>query len=240
MNQHIAIFQNAFHRLLIGYEVRRQVAAVELHAFDPFNFRGEALAFVNGDDAILANLLHGLRKHLADFAIAVAGDGADLGHLFGALDLNGELLEFGGDVFHRLLDALLHLHRVHAGNDRLEAFVENGFGQHRGGGGAIARDVGRLGGHFLDHLGAHVFVSVFQLDLLGDRNAVLGHRGRTERLLQDDVAALGTERNFDSFGKLLNAPTHCVASFLIESDHLGHWWLRLVWGWIGLPRGAAW
>ena len=56
----------------IGDEVRREVAAVELHAFDPLDLGAEALAFFDGDDAVLADLFHGLGEHLADFAVAVA------------------------------------------------------------------------------------------------------------------------------------------------------------------------
>ena len=108
------------------------------------------------------------------------GDGADLGHLFGALDLDRHLLELGGDVVDGLLDALLHLDRVDAGDDGLEAFVEDRFGQDGGGGGAVAGDVAGLAGDFLDHLGAHVLVGVFEFDFLGDGDAVLGD-GRASR-----------------------------------------------------------
>ncbi len=53
--------------LRIGDEVRREVAAVELHAFDPLDFGAEALAFVDGDDAVLADLFHGLGEHACRF-----------------------------------------------------------------------------------------------------------------------------------------------------------------------------
>ena len=88
VDQDVGVFEDARHGLRIGDEVGREVAAVELHAFDPFDFGGEALAFVDGDDAVLADLFHGLGEHVADFAVAVGGDRADLGHLFGALDLD--------------------------------------------------------------------------------------------------------------------------------------------------------
>src|SRR5690606_39525969 len=84
-------------------------------------FGGERLAFVDGDDAVLADLFHGFGEHLADFDVAVAGDGADLSHLLRRLDLDRHLLEFGGDILNRLLDALLHLARVDAGDDGAEA-----------------------------------------------------------------------------------------------------------------------
>ncbi len=166
---------------------------------------------------------------LADLAVAVRGDRGDLGHLFGALDLDRHLLELGGDVFDGLLDALLHLHGVDARGDALEAFVEDGFGEHGGGGGAVAGDVAGLAGDFLHHLGAHVLVGVFELDFLGDGDAVLGDGRRAEGFLEDDVAALGAERDFDGPGELLNAAAHRVAGFLIEGDHFCHGWL-LVFG----------
>ena len=222
VDEDVGVFEHAFHRGRIGDEVGREVAAVELHAFDPLDFGLEALAFVDGDDAVFADLFHGVGEQLADFGVVVGGDGADLRHLLLALDLDRHLLELGGDVFDGLLDALLHVHRVDARDDGLEAFVEDGFGQDGGGGGAVAGDVAGLAGDFADHPGAHVFVDVFQLDFLGDGDAVLGDGGRAEALLQDDVAALGTERDFDGAGQLGNAAAHGVAGFLIEGNHLGH------------------
>ena len=79
-----------------------------------------------------------------------------------------------------------------------------------------------LRGDFLHHLGAHVLVGVFQLNFLGDGDAVLGDGRRAEGFLEDDVAALGTERDFDGPGQLLNAATHRVAGFLIEGNHFCH------------------
>ena len=131
------------------------------------------------------------------------------------------LLELGDDVLDGLLDAALHEHRVDAGDDGAEAFVEDRFGQHGGGGGAVAGDVAGLGGDFADHAGAHVLVLVFQLDLLGDGDAVLGDGRRAEALLQDDVAALGPERHLDGAGQLGDAAAHRFAGFLIERNLLG-------------------
>ena len=104
----------------------------------------------------------------------------------------------------------------------LQAFVEDRFGQDGGGGGAVAGDVAGLGGDFADHPGAHVFVDVFQVDFLGDGHAVLGDGRRAEALLQNHVAALGAERDFDGPGQLGNAAAHRVAGFLIECNHLCH------------------
>ena len=121
------------------------------------------------------------------------------------LDILRELVD---DRFDGQVDAALDLGGVGAGGDVLEAFGEDGFGVDGGGGGAVAGDVGGLGGDFLDHLGAHVFVGVFELDFLGDGDAVLGDGGRAEGFFEDDVAARGAEGDFDGAGELLHAAKH--------------------------------
>src|SRR5690606_12600190 len=77
-NQDIRIFKHG--NLLVGVvdEVGRQVAAVELHAFDDIQFVFERLAVFNGNDAFFADLVHGVGDDFADRAIAVGRNGADL------------------------------------------------------------------------------------------------------------------------------------------------------------------
>ena len=58
VNQDVGVVQFAGHARGVRDEVGAEVAAVELHAFDPLDFGGERLAFVDGDDAVLADLLH--------------------------------------------------------------------------------------------------------------------------------------------------------------------------------------
>ncbi len=139
-----------------------------------------------------------------------------------SLDLDRHLVQLVGDVVDGLLDALLHLDGIDAGDDRSQAFVEDRFGQDRGGGRAVAGHVAGLAGDFADHAGAHVFVDVFQVDFLGDGHAVLGDGRRAEALLQDHVAALGAERHFDGASQFGNAASNRFAGFLIESNHLCH------------------
>ena len=68
-----------------------------------------------------------------------------------------------------------------------------------------------------DHA-AHILVLVFQLDFLGDRDAVLGDGRRAEGFLQDDIAALGSERHLDGASQFGDAPAKTVAGFLVKSD----------------------
>jgi hypothetical protein len=68
--------------------------------------------------------------------------------------------------------------------------VDDRLGEHRGGGGAVAGHVVGLGRRLLQELGAHVGEVVVELDLLGDRDAVVGDGRGAELLVEGDVAAL--------------------------------------------------
>ncbi len=58
-DEDVRLLQLHHHARRIGDEVRRDVTAVELHAFDHFERRLQALGLLDGDDALLAHLLHG-------------------------------------------------------------------------------------------------------------------------------------------------------------------------------------
>ncbi len=135
------------------------------------------------------------------------------------------LADFLDDLDHGLVDAALQIHRVHAGGNALQAFADDRLGENRRSGGAVAGDVVGLLGHFAHHLGAHVLELVLELDLLGDGHAVLGRAGSAEALLDDDVAALGTQRHLDGVGEDIDAAQHALAGiggkFDVFSGHCG-------------------
>jgi hypothetical protein len=67
-------------------------------------------------------------------------------------------------------------------------------------------------------LGAHVLVRIRKFDFLGDGDAVLGDGRRTELLVDDDVAALGTECDLNGAGKELYALEDLGTSGLVEEE----------------------
>ena len=79
VDEDVGVGQLDLHLLGVGDEVGRQIAAVELHAFDDVELELETLGLLDGDDAFLADLLHGFGDLLADFTVAVGRDDADLG-----------------------------------------------------------------------------------------------------------------------------------------------------------------
>ena len=101
----------------------------------------QRLAFFDGDDAVFADLVHGLGEDLADLGVLIGRAGGDLLDLLAGLDRGAHLLQLVDDGLDGLVDAAFDLHRVGAGGDVLEAFLEDGFGQDGRGGGAVAGDV---------------------------------------------------------------------------------------------------
>ena len=221
VDEDVRALELGHHLLGIGDEVRRDIAAVELHALDHFEFDFEAFGLFDGDHALIADLLHRLGDHLADFLFAVRGDRANLGDLLRRLDLLGLSRNVLHDLAYCQIDAALQVHRIHTGCDQLDPFLHNRLSQHCRGGGAIAGDVAGLRCHFAQHLRTHVLELIFEFDLLGDGDFVLGDARRTKALVEDDVAAFGPKRHPDSVGEDIDAVQHLVACVGGKSDVLG-------------------
>src|SRR5215204_2324446 len=115
VDEDVRVLELGHHLLGVGDEVRREVAAVELHALDDVELRLGGLRLLDGDDALVADLLHRLRDHLADRLVAVGRDRADLRDLLGGLHLLGLALDVLDHVRHGEIDAALEVHGVHAG-----------------------------------------------------------------------------------------------------------------------------
>src|SRR5437899_3075527 len=216
------VLQHHFHALRIRHEIGGEVPAVELHSLDDVEGGVHRLGLFDGDDPVLADLLHRFRDQAADRLVVVRRDRSDLGNLLlvlGGLGHVLQLLDHHGDG---LLDAALQGHRVRAGRHVLEAAAEDGLGQDRRRRRAVARDVGGLGRDFLQHLGAHVLAGVLELDLLGNGDAILGQGGAAELLGDDDVPPLRPERDLDGVRHDVDAAQARSAGFLVEQKLLGH------------------
>src|SRR5687768_8355330 len=211
VQEDVGLLQLGGHLLRVGNEIRGEIAAVELHALDDVELGLEALGLLDRDHALVADLLHRLGDHVADVALAVGRDGADLGDLVRGRDLLGALLHVLDHGGNRQVDAALHVHRVHAGGNRLHAFADDRLRQDRRGRGAVTGHVVGLRGHFAHHLGAHVLELVGKLDLLGDGDAVLGDARCAKRLVEHHIAALGTEGDLHGIGQDVDAAQHTVA-----------------------------
>ena len=221
--EHVGVVEDGLHALGVGHEVRRDVALVEAHALDEVELHAEGLALLDGDDAVGADLLERLGDHRADLLVG-RRDGGDVGDLrrVGLRRSSSRVLMESTAVDDRGLDALLQDHRVRAGRDVAQALADHRPREHGCGRRAVTGDVVGLLGDFLDELGADLLVRVFEVDLLGDRDAVVRDRGRAPLLLEDDVAALRAEGDSDGVGELVHARFERPAGLLGVGDLLGH------------------
>ncbi len=218
-DQDVGVLEDRFLCVGIGDEVGRDVALVELHALGELELDAERLAFFDGDDAVLADPIHGFGDLLADLGIG-GRDGGHRSDLLGGLDVLGEVGDEFGHFVDGLLDAALDAQRIGAGRQVPEAFPHHGLSEHSRRCGSVTGHVVGLVGHFVGELGPHVLPRVLELDLLGDGHAVVGDGGGTPLLLQDDVAALGAERDLDGVGELVDARLQALAGLFIEAKFL--------------------
>ena len=215
VNEDVSVFENGFHRLGVGDEVGREITFVELHAFDHFERGLDRFGFLDRDRAVFADFVHRVGDDFADGLVPVGGNGGDLLDLC-VVDLLRDLLQLLDDCIDGFHDAALERSRVRAGSDVAQTFAVDGFREDRRGGRAVAGDVAGFACDFAHHLGAHIFVRVFQFDLLRDRHTVLGDRGAAEFLVENDVATVGAERGRDGFRQFLDTAQQRVTRVFIE------------------------
>ena len=210
--QDVRVVQISGHGFRLVDEIGRQVAAVKLHAFNNRQFVFQTGAFLNGDDAFFTNAVHGLGNDVADGLVRVGGDGAYLGDGLGVGTGLGQVLQLGNDGSSSLVDTTLQIHRVHAGSNSLQTFGNDGLSQYGSSGGTVTSVIVGTGSNVFDQLRAHVFKLVFQLDFLGNGNAVLGDQRRAEAALDQHVTALRTQGSFNRIGQRVHAVQHLVAT----------------------------
>ena len=107
-DQDVRVLEHGLHAVLVGDEVRGDVALVELHTLDELELEPEGVRLLDGDDAVLADLVHRLGDHLADLGVVVRGDRRDVGDLVAALDVTRLRLDRVDRGRDGLLDATLH------------------------------------------------------------------------------------------------------------------------------------
>ncbi len=181
--------------LLVVDEVRREIAAVELHALDHFELVLQARALLDRDHAFLADLLHRIGDDLADRLVGVGRDRADLRDRLADPCTASRASSAPRRRRRRALSMprLMSIGLMPAATDfRPSRMI------------ACASTVAVVvpspaSSEVLDATSfticAPMFSNLsFELDFLRDRHAVLGDGGSAEALLEHDVAALGAER----------------------------------------------
>src|SRR3954451_7467788 len=221
-DEDVGVLESRFHALLVGHEVRRDVALVELHAFRELEVHPEGLALFDVHDAVLADLLDRVGDDVADLVVT-GRDGRDARDLILARDLLGLRADVLYDLVDGLLDAALQAERVGTGRNVLQTVANDRLGQHRRGRRAVTGDVVGRRGDLADELRALVLEYVLDLDLTRDGHTVVRDGRGAELLVKHHVAALGAERDLDRVCNRVDAGLESLPGVLVELDVLvGH------------------
>ena len=220
------LLEDGFLAVGVGDEEGRGIAFVVGEAFDDFLLHFEALALLNGDDAVFADFADDVGDELADLRVA-SGDGGDFGDLLVVTgDFLGGLLDALDDFGASGLNAGTEFHGVDTGGDEFVGLVQDIVGEDGDGGGAIASDLVEFLSGGLDELGADLFAEVFvggaEVNGFGDGDTVVGDGGGAVGFLDHDVLTFGAEGDLDGVVKLFGAGEDFGAGVGFVKDFLGH------------------
>ena len=216
MYENVCVFKNALHIFSIGDKVGREIAFVELHAFDNVEGGFDCLGFFNRYCAVFADLVHGFGNDVANFLVPVGGHGGNLPDFLAVLYSLGILGKLFNSRVDSFVDAALYKYRV------AQAFAVDGLRQNSRSCSAVAGVVGSLVGDFLDHLGAHIFKGVFKLDFFRNAYAVLCYQGSAVFFVDYDIAAFRAESRLDCFGKNRYARENLFTGCFVENNLFSH------------------
>lgn len=156
----------------VGDEVGRGVSTVEAHTLSDLKLVLKSLALLDGDDTLLANLLHSGGDQLADLGVTVGGNGSDLSNLLAGGDVTLVLLEVVDDGVNSSLDTAAQVHGVAASGNVLDGLGEDGTSKDGGGGGTVTSEFVGLGSDILEETSTKVLVLVLELDGLGNSHTI--------------------------------------------------------------------
>ena len=215
------VLEDRLHAVGVGHEVGRDVAPVELHALGVFLLEAERLAFLDGDDAVLADLVHDLGDELADLGIG----GADGGHgrdLLAVVDRRAFSLSCSTIASTPLSRPRLTIIGLAPAVTFLRPSVTSAWPSTTAVVVPSPATSSVLVATSLSSWAPMFSNGVFELDLAGDGHAVVGDGRRAELLVEHDVAALGAKRHLDRVGELVDAPLEGATRGLVKNQLLCH------------------
>ena len=167
-----------------------------MHPVDDLEGRVDRLAFLHCDDAVFLHAVDRVGQEIPNERVLVRRDRADVGDVLFLADFLGLLLEILDHELHGRVDPGLEQDGVASVCHISQTLTIDRLGEDRGRRRAVARHIVGFRGDLVDELRSHVLERIGELDLLGDRDAVAGHRGAAEGALEDHVAPAGPSVTF--------------------------------------------
>jgi len=218
--EHAGVLEFDLLGLGISHEVRGNVSAVPLEAFNVFNFSLEGFALSNSNSSVRSKSVKDAGNQATDVVVVVSRDSGNVLDFVFAFDRDREFLEAVDDFVDSHLNASAQVHGVHASGNRFAALLEDSSGENSGSCGSVTGLVVGLAGNLLNEVGADVVVSVRELDVLSNGNTILGNLGDSEASVEHDVATAGAKSNLHGIGKHVAAFEHKGTGLSAELDFL--------------------
>ena len=213
----------ALHLVGICHEVARQITTVELHTLNNTDVGVTALALLDSDHTVLAYLTESLCQEFTDLWIVVGRYGSYLLDLIVVVvNLLRTLLDILYNSCNSLVDTTLQIHRVSSGSHVLQTNVDDALSQDGSGSSSVTGIVTSLAGNTFQQLCSGILKTVFQLDLLGYGDTVLGDLRSTKLLLNDYVTAFRTKCYFNCVSQLIYTILEQIAGIHIEFNIFCH------------------
>ena len=214
-NEYVWVAENSFHFIRIGHHVRRNVAAVKLHTFYSFQAGFHSFGFFNSDNAVITDFFHSICDQTADFFIT-SGDRSNLSFCALSLYFLGYCFQFLDKNINCGFDTFFDYHRVSAGSNVFHTFTNHCLCQNGCCSSTIASYVISFGSNFFNQLSAHVFKSVFEINIAGNCYTVISNSRSAEFLLQYDIAAFRSQCYFYCISQCINAAFKSTTCFFIK------------------------
>ena len=218
MDQDIHILKHGFHAVWIGNKVGWQIAAIELHTFDHIKRGFKALGFLDGDNAIFADLFHRIRNQVSNLAIVIGRDSSDLCDFCLLGSLSTHALQTIYNCIDRFLNATLERHRVATCGNVLQTFTIDCLCQNGSCCCSVASDITGFGGNFLHHLRSHIFIRVLKFDLFRNSHTIFSDCRCAKLLVENDIPSLWTQSHLYGIRKRVNATFNLVACVFIKCE----------------------
>ncbi len=123
MGENVGLFQYHFHAFRVGDKVGRGVATVKLHAFNHLQGGLHGLGLLHRNDALFANLVHGLGNDVANGFVVVGADGPNLSDFCLVLGGLAQLLELLNRCNNGLFNTTFESHGIVTRCHQLGAFM---------------------------------------------------------------------------------------------------------------------
>ena len=204
--QDIRIFQNSYHFIHICAHVSGQITFIELHTFYQIQFCFHCFGFFYCDNAIVCYFFHSVSDHVADFFVT-SGNCCNVCDMFLSSNSLTHFLDFCNSCVSCFLHTFSQDNCICACCDVFQTFLDHSLCQNS----SVTGYIVCLCCNFFYQLCPHVFIGIFQFDVLCNGYTIICDQRRCEFSVQNYVTTFGAQCNFYGICQFVNTGCHCIS-----------------------------